>query len=319
MPVNLDKPHLWNADIQRSVDLYNDWFLQFAPQTFRETRVRTTEMVESALVRTADLSTISPEVLIDEPRILAMLRMTTAPPLARDRLIGLASVSDNLVDSMEDADRPRIPPRMPQPILLAQLRRIGDVIERLADRDIFPWLQEGRSPSEAERYRASTIVADRLCGSQSDPIIRNAQETWQLGKIQKWLEGCGYTAAAPGMRFGAMSSGSFAFRLNAEGQLESGAVRNIPIDVVVKPLTAAPADLPLMIEAKSAGDFTNVNKRRKEEADKVANLRRRYGPDVHFILFLRGYFNAGYLGYEAAANIDWVWEHRIDDLAKLGL
>jgi type II restriction enzyme len=25
------------------------------------------------------------------------------------------------------------------------------------------------------------------------------------------------------------------------------------------------------------------------------------------------------LGYEAAEGIDWVWEHRIDDLAKLGL
>ena len=43
MPVNLDKPHLWNADIRQSVDLYNDWFMAFAPQTYRETRVRTTE------------------------------------------------------------------------------------------------------------------------------------------------------------------------------------------------------------------------------------------------------------------------------------
>jgi len=25
------------------------------------------------------------------------------------------------------------------------------------------------------------------------------------------------------------------------------------------------------------------------------------------------------LGYEAAEGIDWVWEHRIDDLVKLGL
>jgi hypothetical protein len=25
------------------------------------------------------------------------------------------------------------------------------------------------------------------------------------------------------------------------------------------------------------------------------------------------------LGYEAAEGIDWVWEHRIDDLLKLGL
>ncbi len=36
-------------------------------------------------------------------------------------------------------------------------------------------------------------------------------------------------------------------------------------------------------------------------------------------LFLCGYFDSGYLGYEAAEGIDWVWEHRIDDLAKFGL
>ena len=33
-------------------------------------------------------------------------------------------------------------------------------------------------------------------------------------------------------------------------------------------------ELPLLIEAKSAADFTNVNKRRKEEATKMNQLRR---------------------------------------------
>jgi hypothetical protein len=29
-------------------------------------------------------------------------------------------------------------------------------------------------------------------------------------------------------------------------------------------------------------------------------------------------FDSGYLGYESAEGIDWVWEHRIDDLAEFG-
>ena len=74
-----------------------------------------------------------------------------------------------------------------------------------------------------------------------------------------------------------------------------------------------------MIEAKSAGDFTNTNKRRKEEATKVNQLRVRYGEDLQFILFLCGYFDAGYLGYEAAEGIDWIWEHRIEDMELLGI
>lgn len=77
--------------------------------------------------------------------------------------------------------------------------------------------------------------------------------------------------------------------------------------------------MPILVEAKSAGDYTNVNKRRKEEATKVAQLRATYGDDVQYILFLCGYFDSGYLGYEAAEGIDWVWEHRIEDFMEFGL
>ena len=77
--------------------------------------------------------------------------------------------------------------------------------------------------------------------------------------------------------------------------------------------------LPLLLEAKSAGDYANVNKRRKEEAAKNNQLRAAYGDQVRLVLFLCGYFDSGYLGYEAAEDIDWVWEHRIDDLSEFGL
>jgi hypothetical protein len=93
----------------------------------------------------------------------------------------------------------------------------------------------------------------------------------------------------------------------------------IPIDVVIQPKSLRPSRLPVLIEAKSAGDFTNVNKRRKEEAKKMAQLRTQFGDKVELILFLCGYFDAGYLGYEAADGMDWIWEHRISDMDRLGL
>ena len=49
MPVNLDKPHQWKNDIAQSVDMYNDWFMKFAPDAFRSTRIETTKHVEAAL------------------------------------------------------------------------------------------------------------------------------------------------------------------------------------------------------------------------------------------------------------------------------
>ena len=114
-----------------------------------------------------------------------------------------------------------------------------------------------------------------------------------------------------------MEAGTYGFRVN----LPVGQALKvmIPIDVVIQPKKLRKNRLPILIEAKSAGDFTNTNKRRKEEATKIRQLHAAYGENVQFILFLCGYFGTDYLGYEAAEGLDWVWEHRIDDLLKLGL
>jgi type II restriction enzyme len=93
MGINADKPSRWKADIARSVDYYNDWFMRYAPVTYRTMRVRATEDVVDALKRTANLVELKPDLLSANPGLLPMLRMMTAPPLARDRLIGLAGVS----------------------------------------------------------------------------------------------------------------------------------------------------------------------------------------------------------------------------------
>ncbi|AFZ14889.1 Type II site-specific deoxyribonuclease [Crinalium epipsammum PCC 9333] len=320
MPVNADKPHLWKLDIAHSVDFYNSWFMQFAPQAYRDTRLSTTIQVESALQWTTNLTNITPDVLRQHPSVLPILRMAAAPPIARDRLIGLAGVSPNLVKNMEEQQR--LPPRMNSATLDAELMKISQIIMRLTDKDIFSWLDTRQPPTDAEVHRAATIVADRLCGAVSDPIIRNAQERRQLATIRQWLEqrGYSYIGAGTGLSFERIQPGTFAFRLNIPVLLQGGSKQvNIPIDVVVMPLQSNFGQLPLLIEAKSAGDYTNPNKRRKEEAIKIAQLKSNYGDNVRFILFLCGYFDSGYLGYEAAEGIDWLWEHRIDDLALFGL
>lgn len=320
MAVNRDRPDRWKADIARSVDMYNDWFVRFAPDAYRKTRAQTTKDVEETLNATNNLTNVGFELLKNSPAILPTLRMCACPPLAVDRLIGLADVSPHLVRTMEK--KGVVPPRMSPEKLDQNLVKIGKTIEKMVDPDIFVWLRRGDSPSAQESYRAATIVADRLCGSVANPIIRNAQEKRQLAVIGDWLTSAGYQKlpAGKGIRLGDMRPGTFSFRLNVTVTQEvTGKSINIPIDAVILRKNAGPRELPLLVEAKSAGDFANVNKRRKEEAAKVIQLRRTYGNDTRFILFLCGYFDSGYLGYEAAEGIDWVWEHRMDDLAEFGL
>ncbi len=153
----------------------------------------------------------------------------------------------------------------------------------------------------------------------ANPIIRNAQERRQLALIGDFLDKRGYRKQAhpAGKPISEMEAGTYAVRLNLP--VGQSLKVNIPIDVVIQPKKLRKDRLPILIEAKSAGDFTNTNKRRKEEATKIRQLHAAYGESVLFILFLCGYFGTDYLGYEAAEGLDWVWEHRIDDLLKLGL
>jgi type II restriction enzyme len=320
MAVNRDKPNRWKADISKSVDMYNDWFMKFAPEAFRNTRSQTTKDVEAALKATSNITNIRPVVIRTHPEILPTLRMSTCPPLAVDRLIGLAGVPVYLVKCIEIEKK--LPSRMTTAEIDRGLGKIARIIEKMADPDIFVWIGRKESATEIETHRAATIIADRLCGAVANPIIRNAQEKRQLSAIKTWLEARGYKQILPGegTRFNAMPPGSFSFRMNVPAKLEGGIrLVNIPIDAVVMPKTVKSTQLPILIEAKSAGDFTNTNKQRKEEAAKMAQLRNTYGNKVRYNLFLCGYFDSGYLGYEAAEGIDWIWEHRISDLALLGV
>lgn len=319
--VNADKPLLWKDDVARSVDFYNSWFIRFAPKTYRdarttETSTTETSNVEMAFTLTKNLTDITPDAIKANPFILPILRMATAPPIARDRLTGLSGATGGIVDVLEQ--QRRLPPKMVKARADAELEKVCETICKLIDIDLFPWLISKAAPSDGEVHRGATVVADRVSGMLADPMIRNAQEHRQLETVKGWLKERGYIEVRPekGQTFRDLPPGSFCFRLNVLGTRTDKKGVNIPIDAVVMPFSAQAGDLPLLIEAKSAGDFTNTNKRRKEEAVKADQLRRAHGAGVRFILLLCGYFGPDYLGYEASEGIDWVWEHRLIDLEQ---
>lgn len=325
MGINRDKPDRWKEDIAKSVDYYNAWFMTFAPEAYRNQRRIQVTHVEQTMAVTDYLRHITPELLKQNPLVVQTLRMATAPPLARDRLIGLAYVTPNLIRSMEETAKhsPRVPPRMPEDQLRDELTRVCEILEEMMDRDICPWLASPQQPTREEVRRAATVIADRLCGMAADPIIRNRQEQEQREAIRTWLLDCGYQEVDSALISDAlkMEPGTFTFGCTVQVRLSAGRETfvNLPADCIIQPCRHRYGTVPIFVEMKSAGDYTNTNKRRKEEAQKASQLRATFGDQVTFVLFLRGYFDSGYLGYEAAEGLDWVWEHRIDDFLALDL
>jgi hypothetical protein len=104
--MNADKPSLWKSDIEASVDYYNAWFLHFAPQTYRTKRTEVTGAVEQAIRQSRDLTAVTAATTAAHPESLPVLRMCCCPPIARERLSGLAGVPLSLVSTLEAGKLP---------------------------------------------------------------------------------------------------------------------------------------------------------------------------------------------------------------------
>lgn len=314
--LNNNRTENWKADVAQSIDYYNDWFLNFAPQTYMAERQSAAKVVEKAFKLTSDLTLMTAETVMSNPSLLHVFRMLTAPPIARDRLAGLASLAKTTVETLEE-DRL---PRMNGQQLEKEIEKIVAVIDQLLDRQLFEWLDNGGRPTMAERRRAVSVIADRLCGAEANPIIRNEQEHRQIAVLTSYLgtRGYGKVESKDISDFRTMPAGTYCDHLTVMVEDNAGSKRTrIPVDMVVKPLRSETYDLPVLIECKSAGDYTNTNKRQKEEAQKMQQLRSTYGNNLHYVLFLCGYFGTPFQGYVASEGIDWVWEHRIEDFDNL--
>lgn len=299
-------PQLWEADIARSVDEYNTWYLAHSPGIWADARGRAVEVAAQAMDETDNFREFTPDSLRAFPGALVVARAAVSPMMARDRLIGFAGVSGNLVRSMELENL--VPPRLRD--AEAQLERLSIFLGTKLDPGLFPWIGEERDPTEAERDKALLVLGERLTRAFYDPELRNEQERRQKALMRAYLQALGFRESAAAAF--ALPEGTFGMGRNIVGVREDGGAQNLPTDCVIRPFQS---DLPLVcLEMKSAGDFTNVNKRRKEEADKHSALHRAHGDAAVMVLQLFGYFDRTYLAFEASAGLDWAWDHRLDDL-----
>ena len=94
---------------------------------------------------------------------------------------------------------------------------------------------------------------------------------------------------------------------------------NIPIDVVIQPKRLRKDRLPILIEASRRVTSPTRTSAAKKKPPRSTNFKPPIAKPCHLCCFSAATSAATTLGYEAAEGIDWVWEHRIDDLVKLGL
>lgn len=293
----------WRVDVSAARAATDDWYMSTGQDAYRAARRKAIDEVRLVLRATDDLSRIEPAILREIPSVLATLRMSTAPPVARERLAALSRTGRPLMMSLE---QDRLPARVSATELDAQLTRVCRVLEKLLDHDLFPWLDQHRPAEEAEREVAALVVADRRCESIGEPILRQAERQRQAQALTSWLAEHGYTEHIGPLAD--LPPGSYCTRpVMVDGVTT---LREGPADAIVRPAGSRPSR-PVMIKAVP----------RSATGTGSAHLETlRLGPvgDVR-VLLLIGVADDAFLRRASSAGLEWVWEHRLDDLVRVGL
>ena len=198
------------------------------------------------------------------------------------------------------------------------------ILESELDYALVPWLQERRTATVEERNRSVYVSADRILRRTTSTALRYQHEPRQLEKLESFLIAQGLkkhdftTLVDPLVD---VIPGTYSFRVNVNGKTSEDLILKQNVDVLIKPFSYAADALPIFMEAKSMSDEVNPNKRQKEEAQKINNLIRMWGTkstsDIIYLLLLGGTVPRRYLEVEAGSGIDWIWEHRVEDLKLL--
>lgn len=309
--LNATSVTLWEADRARAKESIIKWLAESSEISTKRLEVEgRAKNVFQMLIGQKTLA----EIIFQNPGSLLFLRSVTRRNIGTSQIATFLEMTTSAYEAYE-AGKKSLP--------LETANKIANLLATELDTSIVSWILSENIPSESEITRTVVISADRILQRATSTQLRYMHEPRQLGILKKFLESRGYTEV-PGKGIvnpkTDLAQGTFAFRVNVDGTTVDGINLKQNVDTLVMPKTASSEVFPIFIEAKSMTDEVNPNKRQKEEAQKVDNLRRRWQTEderINFILLLGGTVPKRYLEVEAGSGLDWIWEHRVEDLAEL--
>jgi len=140
-------------------------------------------VVEELLETTIDLSTLDETALsvLTEPLLLEAFRYLAGPPISKDdlKVLSAAVLSPGRLNNNPE-----------------MVKRVIDVVRAGLDRRRFPWVADGREPTEAERRAAVLASAALIATSRVGTARRNVGKERQESVVKDALVGAGMTLVA---------------------------------------------------------------------------------------------------------------------------
>jgi len=169
----------FEAGAARGIEAFRDGRMSEAREDYTSHFAEARRAVEDLLELTTDLSNLEATGRSAVAGYLEALRYIAAPPISTDDLETLSGVEERNFETV--TGWPAV---------------VGTVMA-LVDRQRFPWLLDGREPTEAERLAAVTATAAQIAARRIMTARANEAKDAQEALVRSALRGAGFTEVSP--------------------------------------------------------------------------------------------------------------------------
>jgi hypothetical protein len=252
-------------------------------------------VVEELLERTIDLTALPAEAaaILTDARSQEALGYLTGPPISADDLKVVAEASLSAQQVRKDSE---------------MVQRIVQVIKDGLDRRRFPWVSEGREPSEAERDAAILASAALIAMRRTETARRGEGQAQQEQQVKDALLAAGFVEV-PRRSVMTMAQAPRAGEFCGESQL-SGRKADYLVGLYDGRL--------MPIECKVSNSSTNSIKRLNNDAAVKANVWSREMGENHVVpaAVLSGVYKLRNLEDAQRRGLTIFWSHELDAMVN---
>jgi hypothetical protein len=288
------------ADRRQSVDLFRDQRLKEPLEAYGEAFDEAQGTMEDLLETTLDLSQLDDEALglLADRALQEAVRYVAAPPISVDDL-------KTLVESTS------ISPKALRgdPDLVA---RLVETIRAVLDRRRFPWVMEGREPTEAERHAAIVASTALIATQRVATGRRNESKTIQEELVRQTLLDQGFVEVVIARRrISMLNDGPGAGTFCKEVTLGNSRRK---ADLVIGLWDGRTMPLECKVSNSSINSLKRLN---NDTAAKAETWRRDLGTTyIVPTVVLSGVYDLPHLLSAQADGLTLYWAHRLSDLAQ---
>lgn len=252
-------------------------------------------IVEELLESTVDLNQLDAQLIevVTDPKLLEALRYLAGPPISEDDLKTVAEVVITPAKLKGN---------------LAMAKSIVDVIRNGLDRRRFPWVTEGREPTEAERNAAVLASAALMATRRLETSRRSTEKQRQEDEVMAALEIAGLKKVKT-RKINVLSEGPAAGEFCAESLLGKRKA-----DIIVGLWDGRI----MAIECKVSNSSTNSVKRLNNDAAAKAEAWRSAFGTVQVVstAVLSGVYKLHNLEDAQRRGLTLFWSHEISELVN---